>query len=324
MNNHQKGGLGMAHEVAIHVEHLSKTYGTFKAVNDLTFEVYGGEIFAMLGPNGAGKSTTLRMILDILKPDMGKIDLFGAPITTATKTRIGYLPEERGLYRSVSVIEMMVYLGTLKGLTRREAHSRSLAYLERLDLAEHAKKKVSELSKGMQQKIQFAVTVLHDPDLIIIDEPFSGLDPVNTLVVKDLLLDFKRRGGAVVMSTHQMNQVEEMADRLLMISRGQQKLYGTVDAVRADYALHAVIVEGSGDWTTLAGVERVEKSENGRMGDLLYLKPEVKPDHILGELAQRGDMHVRRFALAVPNLNEIFIQVVEGERSEQGVVGRTT
>jgi ABC-2 type transport system ATP-binding protein len=174
---------------------------------------------------------------------------------------------------------------------------------------------VSELSKGMQQKVQFAVTVLHNPDLIIIDEPFSGLDPVNTLVVQELLLNFKKRGGAVVMSTHQMYQVEEMADRLLMINRGQQKLYGPVDDVRNKYALPAVIVEGDGNWTTLAGVERIEPSENGRAGDLLYLKPNTPPDSILMEIARRDDMHIRRFELAVPRLNDIFIQVVEGERS---------
>ena len=153
---------------------------------------------------------------------------------------------------------MMVYLGTLKGMSAGEARQRAMGYLERLDLADNAKKKVSELSKGMQQKVQFAVTVLHDPDLIIIDEPFSGLDPVNTLVIKDLLIDFKKRGKAVVMSTHQMQQVEEMADRLLMIDRGEQKLYGTVDDVREQYALPAVRVEGQGDWSLLPGVDRVE------------------------------------------------------------------
>ncbi len=298
---------------AIVVEHISKSYGDFRAVNDLTFEVYDGEIFAMLGPNGAGKSTTIRMILDILKPDTGSIAVLGAPLTDATKDRIGYLPEERGLYRSVPVLEMMVYLGTLKGLSGSEARTRALRFLERLDLAEHAKKKVSELSKGMQQKVQFAVTILHDPDLIIIDEPFSGLDPVNTLVIKELLLEFVGRGKAVVMSTHQMQQVEEMADRLLMIDRGEQKLYGTVDAVRAQYALAAVRVEGVGDWSSLSGVNRVEVSENGRQSALLYLKPDATPDSVLGEIARRDDMHITRFELAVPSLNDIFVQVVTGE-----------
>jgi len=308
--------------MAIQVEHISKTYGTFRAVADLTFEVYHGEIFAMLGPNGAGKSTTIRMILDILKPDTGKIAVLGGALTQATKDRIGYLPEERGLYRGVSLIEMMVYLGTLKGMSAADARAKAMGYLDQLDLAAFAKKKVSELSKGMQQKVQFAVTILHDPELIIIDEPFSGLDPVNTLIIQDLLLDFKRRGGAIVMSTHQMYQIEAMADRLMMISRGQQKLYGAVDAVRAQYALPAVIMSGTGDWATLAGVARVEPGENGRDGDMVYLNAGVQSDDVLSEIARREDMHIRRFELAVPSLNDIFIQVVEGERDGQAVVGR--
>ncbi len=299
---------------AIYVEHISKSYGSFRAVSDLTFEVFGGEIFAMLGPNGAGKSTTIRMILDILKPDTGRISVLGGPLTEATKDRIGYLPEERGMYRNVPVLEMMVYLGTLKGMSKADAQKRALEYLERLDLADSAKKKVSELSKGMQQKVQFAVTVLHDPDLIIIDEPFSGLDPVNTLVIKQLLVDFKQRGKAVVMSTHQMQQVEEMADRLLMINRGEQKLYGTVDEIRKQYALQAVRVEGQGDWTKLAGVRSVELSENGKQTALLYLDDNTTPDSVLAEIAGRDDMHIRAFELAVPSLNDIFVQVVTGDK----------
>ncbi len=299
---------------AIGVEHISKSYGSFRAVNDLTFEVFGGEIFAMLGPNGAGKSTTIRMILDILKPDSGQISVLGGKLTDATKDRIGYLPEERGLYRNVPVLEVMVYLGTLKGLTKAEAQKRAMSYLEQLDLADNAKKKVSELSKGMQQKVQFAVTVLHDPDLIIIDEPFSGLDPVNTLVIKQLLIDFMKRGKAVVMSTHQMQQVEEMADRLLMINRGEQKLYGTVDEIRKQYALPAVRVEGEGDWSQLTGVGRIEQSENGKQTALLYLADGTTPDSVLAQIATRDDMHIHSFELAVPSLNDIFVQVVTGDK----------
>lgn len=305
----------MTQNVAIHVENISKNYGSFRAVKDLTFEVYGGEIFAMLGPNGAGKSTTIRMILDILKPDTGRIEVLGAPLNDEIKNRVGYLPEERGLYRGVPVIEMMVFMGTLKGLTSAEAKKHSMAYLEQLDLADFAKKKVSDLSKGMQQKVQFAITVLHDPELIIIDEPFSGLDPVNTMIIQDLLRDMKKRGVAVVMSTHQMHQVEEMADRLLMIDRGSQKLYGKVDDVRAQYALPAVIVEGSGNWQTLEGVERVEVDANGR-GTFLFLKDGATPDKILGLMANNPQYHLTRFELAVPRLNDIFIKVVEGSRNE--------
>jgi ABC-2 type transport system ATP-binding protein len=302
-------------KTTIRVEHITKNYGNFRAVDDLTFDVYAGEIFAMLGPNGSGKTTTMRMILDILRPDSGQISVLGGPLTDATKNRIGYLPEERGLYRSVRILEMMVYLGTLKGLSPGEAKKRSMALLERLDLAEYAKKRVSELSKGMQQKLQFAVTVLHDPQVIIIDEPFSGLDPINSLALKDLLMEFKGKGGTIVMSTHQMSQVEEMCDRLLMIHEGRQKLYGPVDDIRKKYALHAIIVEGEGNWRALPGVARVETLENGRKGTLLYLNTDVTTDNVLGAIAESPENHIERFELAVPSLNDIFIRVVEESKS---------
>jgi ABC-2 type transport system ATP-binding protein len=306
----------MTPAVVVATEHITKNYGTLRAVDDLSFEVYSGEVFALLGPNGSGKTTTIRMILDILRPDSGRIAVFGGPLTEAAKDRIGYLPEERGLYRGVQVLDMMTYLGSLKGLSAPEARRRSLELLEKLELAEYAKRKVSELSKGMQQKIQFAVTVLHQPDLIIVDEPFSGLDPVNTLTIKELLAEHRERGGAIVMSTHQMHQVEEMADRLLMISRGQQKLYGPVDEVRKQYALHAVVVEGEGNWASLPGVERVEVEENGRRGVTLFLKPGTTPDDLLAVMAAAPDIRLRRFELAVPSLNDIFIQIVGRQNNE--------
>ena len=302
-------------ESVIQVECVSKNYGSFRAVDGLSFEVYRGEIFAMLGPNGSGKTTTMRMILDLLRPDSGTIAVFGGPLGDATRDRIGYLPEERGLYRSVQVIEMMIYLGTLKGLSRRDAQQRSQRMLERLEMGAQSRKKISELSKGMQQKIQFAVTVLHDPDLIIVDEPFSGLDPVNALVLKDLLLEFKGRGGTVVMSTHQMTQVEEMADRLFLIHRGQQKLYGTVDAIRRQYAQHAIIVEGRGDWAAIPGVTAVEARDNGRGAMLLRLAEGVSSDSVLAAISASGTAHLERFELAVPDLNDIFIRVVEENQS---------
>lgn len=301
---------------AIAAEHISKSYGSFRAVDDLTFEVFGGEIFALLGPNGSGKTTTIRMVLDILKPDSGRISVLGGPLTDQVKNNIGYLPEERGLYRGVPVLDVMVYLGALKGMPPGAARRRSLELLEQFELAEYAHKKVSELSKGMQQKVQFAVTVLHQPDLIIIDEPFSGLDPVNALVIKRLLMDMRGAGTAVVMSTHQMQQVEEMADRLLMIDRGRQRLYGQVDAVREQYAAHAIIVEGQGDWARLPGVLSVEpvRATNGDGGGsvLLHLDDHATIDSVLAAIAAAGDMRIRRFELAVPSLNDIFIQVVEG------------
>lgn len=294
---------------AITVENVSKWYGDFQAVKDLSFTVQMGEIFAVLGPNGAGKSTTIRMILDIIKPDNGRISVLGAAIADDTKRRIGYLPEERGLYKGLKVLDVMIYLGRLKGLKRTDAKHKALGLLDQLGLAEQANNKIEELSKGMQQKVQFAVTVMHDPQLIIVDEPFSGLDPVNRLVIKSLLEDFRAGGGAIVMSTHQMNQIEEMADRMLMISHGEQKLYGEVDSIRKDYAEHAIIVEGNGDWASLPGVARVEAAEGQRDACKLYLSDGITSDSVLAAIAQSPQMNVERFEVAIPGLDEIFIRV---------------
>lgn len=309
-----------ATDLAISVRGISKTYGNVTAVDNLSFDVRRGEIFAMLGPNGAGKTTTIRMILDILKPDSGTIEVLGGPINEATKARIGYLPEERGLYHNVRVLDMLVYLGQLKGLSATEARTRAMSLLEHVGLAENARNKVKELSKGMQQKVQVIATILHRPDLVIIDEPFSGLDPVNTELVKDLLYEMNREGVTIIMSTHQMHQIEEMADRLLMINRGRAVLYGDVHEVRQRFARNAVIVEGEGDWAALPGVKAVEAGENGR-DVLLRLADDVTPDDVMAALATSPAYRIRRFELAVPSLNEIFIEVVGGVRSNGSAGG---
>ena len=301
---------------AIAVRNVTKRYGNFTAVDNLTFDVQRGEIFAMLGPNGAGKTTMLRMILDILVPDAGTIHVLGGPITERTKDRIGYLPEERGLYRNVRVLEVLTYLGTLKGMKRSDAEKRALQMLERVGLEEHAKSKISELSKGMQQKVQIITTVLHRPDLVIIDEPFSGLDPVNTQLVKDMLYEMNADGVTIIMSTHQMHQVEEMAGRMLMISKGRRVLYGKVAEVRQEFAKNAVLVEGDGNWTALPGVSSVD-DVNGQVA-LLHLAEGVTPDDVMEAMAVGANYRVRRFELAVPSLNEIFIEVAGTNNGQNG------
>lgn len=306
-----------ASEFAIAVQNVTKSYGDFVAVKDFSFEVRRGEIFSMLGPNGAGKTTTLRMILDILKPDTGAIAVLGSPITDKTKERIGYLPEERGLYRGVPVMDVLTYLGQLKGMSTQDARTRAVTLMKQMDLGENIKSKVSELSKGMQQKVQVIATILHRPELVIIDEPFSGLDPVNTQLIKDLLYEMNNDGVTIVMSTHQMQQIEEMADRLVMINQGQRVLYGSVQEVRDRYAQNAVIVEGQGDWDALQGVTSVEHHENGREV-LLRLDDGVTPDDLMQAVAASPSYHVRRFELAVPSLNEIFIQVVGNNHRNNG------
>src|SRR5258708_10747875 len=239
---------------AIVVDGVTKRYGSHIAVDNLSFEVRAGEIFSMLGPNGAGKTSTIRMILDIIKPDSGTIQVLSGPFVEATKERVGYLPEERGLYKNVRLVELLTYLGTVKGVSAAAAAKRAAELLDEVGLGDNKKSKVSELSRGMSQKVQFVATILHDPELLIIDEPFAGLDPVNTEMIKNMIYKLKARGRTVVMSIHEMHQVEEMADRLLMIDQGRRVLYGSVDEVRQQYAENAVVVTGQGDWRKLPGV----------------------------------------------------------------------
>ncbi len=297
---------------AIEVYGITKRYGQKVAVDEVTFEVKCGEIFSILGPNGAGKTTTIRMILDIIKPDSGRISVLGAPFSEATKARLGYLPEERGLYKNVALVEMLGYFGALKGMKRRDAEVRAAKLLDELDLGAYKKGKVRELSRGMSQKVQFAATIIHQPELLIIDEPFAGLDPVNTEIIKNMIFRLRSEGATVVMSIHEMHQVEEMADRLLMIHQGRRVLYGEVDEVRQRYAENAVIVSGQGDWAALRGVIDVQPDENGR-NITLRLDEQTTPDQIMAALANDPNYSIRSFALAVPRLNDIFIRVAGGE-----------
>ena len=299
----------------VDVQHVSKSFGATKAVCDVSFEVFAGEILGMLGPNGAGKTTMIRMILDIFKPDSGTIKVFGKTLDERTKSRIGYLPEERGLYKNVSVIDCLVYLATLKGQHRATARTRALKYLDDVGLGGVANKKVKELSKGMQQKVQLGVALLHEPDLLIIDEPFYGLDPVNTRLVKDILRAHRKRGAAIIMSTHQMDRVEELCERMCMFSQGQMVLYGMVDDVRRRWSPNAVVVSGRGDWTGVRGVNRVETVADGVE---LWLDDQTDPQRVLRELTQRPDNIIERFEVATPSLDDIFIAVAEGkERVER-------
>lgn len=293
----------------IEVNGVSKRYGTHLAVDNLSFDVHRGEIFSMLGPNGAGKTTSIRMILDIIKPDSGTIRVLGGPFSEKTKERIGYLPEERGLYRGVKLVELLTYLGTLKGMRARDASQRASQLLDQVGLGENKNSKVSELSRGMSQKVQFIATILHRPDLIMIDEPFSGLDPVNTELIKNMVYDLKANGTTIVMSIHEMHQVEEMADRLLMMNRGKRVLYGSVDEVRQQYAENAVIVSGQGDWAHLSGVVSIKKADEMGRAYKLTLDDSTTPDMIMQRMAADPNTHVRSFALAVPSLNDIFIRV---------------
>lgn len=295
----------------IRVEDVKKSFAGTDAVRGVSFRVEPGELFGVLGPNGAGKTTTIRMILDILRPDSGTIEVLGGPINEEKKNRIGYLPEERGLYRNLKVIDCMVYLATLKGLDRVEAKRRAMEYLEKVQLGHVAGKKVSELSRGMQQKVQFGTTIIHEPEIVIIDEPFAALDPVNTRMVKDLLFDIRRSGRAVLMCTHQMHLVEEMCDRLVMFNRGEIVLNGKLKDVKRRFAPNAVLIEGTGDFSNLPGVTSIQ-AHNG--AQQLNLADGVVPQSVLHALTGRAGVSLDRFEVAVPSLDDIFVRVAGGDR----------
>jgi ABC-2 type transport system ATP-binding protein len=297
---------------AVEVSHIAKSFGETEAVADVSFNVRRGEIFGLLGPNGAGKTTALRKILDIFKPDRGSVSVLGGPITEDKKERIGYMPEERGLYQDTSLERCLVYLGKLKGVGS-ELRSNLDILLERFDLAEHKGKKVKELSKGMQQKAQIINTILHQPELVIIDEPFTALDPLNVQLVKDLIRELRDRGTAIMMSTHQMHQVEELCDRILLIDEGRDMLYGDLSEIRKQFSGHAVMVQPVGQLPDLDGVKQVSV-HNG--GFKISLTEDTSPQEILLALTAQNVI-IEKFEIAVPSLEEIFIRVVDRRGSSE-------
>jgi ABC-2 type transport system ATP-binding protein len=294
---------------AVEVIDVVKTYKEKVAVDGLSFAVSSGEVFGLIGPNGAGKTTTIRMMMDIIQPDTGRVSILGEIPSQATKSRLGYLPEERGLYKKLSVIETISYLASLKGMDPRTIESEADAWLEQTGMLPNKKKRIEELSKGMSQIIQLIVTIVHDPELVILDEPFAGLDPVNTERVKQLLLDLRERGKAVILSTHQMNQVEAVCDRILMVNDGRSVLYGALDEIREAHRGHAVFVESDAEIPQVAGV--VERRTHKDHVELV-LDPAATPQQTLEALVQ-ADVPIDRFEVATPSLHEIFIETVGGD-----------
>jgi ABC-2 type transport system ATP-binding protein len=305
----------------VEVKSVSKQFGGFQAVKDVSFEVNPGEIFGLLGPNGAGKTTTIRMILDIFTPDAGQVAIFGGKIDTEKKKRIGYLPEERGLYKDQKLEQVLIFLARLKGLPASTARRRLEQWLVRMDLFEHRQKKVQELSKGMQQKAQLIATLIHEPDLIVIDEPFAGLDPVNTRLVKDIFEEQRLAGKSIIMSTHQMNQVEALCNRIVLINKGCSVLYGEVEAIKRGYAGNSVVVKGEGNFQNVPGVLNA-RQDNGSW--YLALSPGIDPQVIFRTLGGIPSVKIERFEIDSPALDDIFVAVVqgkpEGEEMENGDV----
>jgi ABC-2 type transport system ATP-binding protein len=301
----------------LQVDGISKTYATIKAVDNLSFEVSPGEIFGMLGPNGAGKTTSIRIVLDIIKPETGQVSVFGGPMTEEKKSRIGYLPEERGLYDDMTLLDTLVFLSQLKGLSRQTARARAETYLREVELWDARERKIEALSRGMNQKAQFVAATLHEPQLIIVDEPFSGLDPVNTRIIKNLLYRMRDQGAAIIMSTHQMHQVEEMCERILLIDHGQRVIYGPLEEIRRRFASNAVEVELQGELGQVAGVDQVT-ARNGHYR--MVLQNGTLPEQLLKHLVDMPQVTVERFERVETSLDEIFVQVVGREVGVEGEV----
>ncbi len=288
---------------AVEITHLYKSYNGKPAVIDLTFSANPGELLGLIGPNGAGKSTTIKILLDFMKPDSGEVSIFGKPMNEPLKNEIGYLPEERGLYKRLSAMDQILYFSSLKGLNHSIAKERAEKLLGRTGMLESKQKRIKDMSKGMGQIIQFIVTIIHDPQLIILDEPFSGLDPVNTEMIKQIIAQLRDEGKTIILSTHQMNQVEELCDRVLMINHGREVLYGDLAEIKGGFKKHSVLVDVEGAIGNLKGVME-QKPEKGLVE--LVLSPETTPQNILDQLKGRTINH---FEIRKPSLNEIFLQI---------------
>jgi len=294
----------------MNVVSVSNLVKNFQGVNDVegvSFNITKGEIFGLLGPNGAGKTTTIRMMLDIFKPDGGTVEILGGAMTPEKKDRIGYIPEERGLYLDLTLERCLNYLGSLKGISKKEVRTRTDKWLERLELAPHKRKKIKELSKGMQQKAQIIVSILHSPELIIVDEPFSGLDTINTQLVKEIILELRSQGVTIIMSTHQMHQVEELCDNIVLIDKGRVLLHDKLETIKRRFAANAVIVQPVGTLPAIPGIDAVTPLKKGVK---LSLSNNTNPQDVLKFIVSQG-ISIEKFELAFPSLDEIYIRVVK-------------
>jgi len=293
---------------AIELNGLVKAYGDFRAVDNLSLDVPAGRIVGFLGPNGAGKTTTIRMIMSIIYPDSGQISVLGRPRAIDVKDSIGYLPEERGLYRKMTIDQTLRYFGKLKGMRGHDLKSRIGECLESVGLGDWRYKKAEALSKGMSQKLQFVTTILHRPELVILDEPFSGLDPINMELLKDLVIDLKAKGATVIFSTHQMEQAQRLCDRLVLINRGRKLIDGTMEEIRSRFSSRILNLEGEGDFTALAGQAGVIDSEVASGNARLEITAETDPTAILRQAIDVA--RLSRYEIQRLDLHEIFVKLV--------------
>ncbi len=298
-------------EPAVSFENVYKRFDGKSAVDDLTFRVPRGSVFGLLGPNGAGKTTSIRMLMTILKPDAGSIRVFGSEPSDALKDRIGYLPEERGLYRGMKVLDNLAFFGAIHGLAAQDARRRGREWLSRFHLEDSGERKLQELSRGNQQKIQFIASVLHEPELCVLDEPFSGLDPVNQELMRRTIRELVSAGSCVILSTHLMDEVERVCTHLTLISEGRALVTGELSEVKRRHGTDIVHVEFSGDAGSVAEIPGVREVE--RIGNTLEIRLETAADpaELLRALVER--IAVRRFEVRAPSLHSIFVQLVAGE-----------
>jgi len=292
---------------AVELRGVHKRYDHFVAVDHLYVSIREGSVYGLLGPNGAGKTSTIRMMIGITMPDDGHVRLFGEPFHRRQLRRIGYMPEERGLYKRMKVLDHLILLGRLHDLTERDARDRAMKWCERLKIASWTHNKVEELSKGMQQKVQFIATLLHDPDLVIMDEPFSGLDPANAVMLKDVLIDLKKAGKTILFSTHRMDQVERLCDSICLIDHGRAILEGDLKKIKASYGKNHVQIECEGD-PHLENCDLVQSVNNYGNYVEVQLKPGADAQRLLRVAADR--VRISRFELLEPSLEEIFIDQV--------------
>ena len=289
---------------------VTKAYESKVAVRDLSLTIEAGQMFGLLGPNGAGKTSSIRMMMGITMPDSGTITLFGKPFERSSLERVGYLPEERGLYKKMKVLEQLVFFGELHGLSRSDAQKRATEWAKRLEIDDALPKKTEELSKGMQQKIQFIGSLLHNPGLIVMDEPFSGLDPVNAQLLEKTLLELKDQGKAIVFSTHRMDQVEKLCDSICLINKGEAVLTGRVREIKSRYERNRIIVEFEGDASFLNSTE-IAEAKNFSGHAEVRLKDHGDAQKLLREASAVATIY--RFEMVEPSLEEIFIQTVGGK-----------
>jgi len=293
----------------LEINNVSKSFGSFKAVKNLYISLPQNVIYGFLGPNGAGKTTTIRMIMDIIMPDEGEIKVLGQRISDKIKDRIGYLPEERGLYKKMKVNEILVFLSRLKRIKQDNINKKIDYWLERFELIEWKNKKVEELSKGMQQKLQFIATIIHSPELIILDEPFAGLDPINTDLLKNIMLELKEQGTTIIFSTHMMEKVEKICDSICLINKGEKVLDGNLKKIKQQYGKNTVRIEYSGSNNFLNNKELIKSyNDYGQMVEIT-LNPGVDAQKLLIEAIKEAT--ISKFEVTEPSLNDIFIEKVK-------------